>query len=124
MTFERSSTTCIVLVLHLLAQGQDRRRVGIGDEVELLHGSGHRHIQQTGATFGDVHVGTSRGPRQDLVGIHDDHAVELEALHRLGPEQRDLGGIEFVYVIDSDEAVRRQRCDNRTVERRRERPLR
>ncbi len=39
--------------VHVDGLAQDRRWVGVGDEVELLHGSGHRHIEQAGAAFGD-----------------------------------------------------------------------
>ena len=52
----------------------DRRR-RVADEVQLLHGAGHRDVQQAGA---------ARRAVEDLVGVDDDDAVELQALHRLG----------------------------------------
>ena len=53
-------------------------------ERQLLHGAGHRHVEQAGAA-GRV--------AEDLVGLDDDDAVELEALDLLGAEQRHLAGV-------------------------------
>ena len=52
-------------------------------------------------------------PSRISCGVDDHDAVELEALHRLGPEQRHVVVAEFVHVVDRRAARRRparRRC--------------
>ena len=45
---------------------------------------------------------------EDLVGLDDDHAVELEALDLLRPEQRHLAVVQLVEVVDGVQPGRRR----------------
>ena len=78
----------------------------VGHEGELLHGAGHRDVQQ---------ACTAGRAVEDLMGVDDDDAVELEPLDRFGREQWHVVVTERVDVVDGVQTDRRQRSPDLVV---------
>lgn len=76
--------------------------LGLGMLFGILIAIGLSLLLVLGAPFGHWPV---RRATQNLVWIDDDHTIEFEALHRLGPEHRKFRCLELVHVIDRTQAV-------------------
>ena len=68
----------------------------IAHHTQDLHRTGHRHIEQACAASGAI---------EHLGRIHDHDGIELEALHGLGGEHRDLYALEILHPLDCFEAM-------------------
>ena len=92
-------------------------------DVRRCRGGGADATNASSCTARVIATYSRRAPRvravEDLVRVDDDHAVELQPLDRLGPEQRHVVVAEFVHVVDRDQPDLGQRLGDRLVQRRR-----